>query len=112
MFWLRGRLKTRFSDESEKIYSESDPILSLSIGFKNDKHPDKVNLGVGAYRTEEGKPYIFPVVKKAEEMIVSNPALDKEYAPIEGEADFNIGARGVLFGWDHPNVKDPRIITA
>jgi hypothetical protein len=52
------------------------------------------------------------LVKKAEEMIVSNPALDKEYAPIEGEADFNIGARGVLFGWDHPNVKDPRIITA
>jgi aspartate/tyrosine/aromatic aminotransferase len=90
----------------------ADPILSLSIGFKNDKNPDKVNLGVGAYRTEEGKPYIFPVVKKAEEMIVSNLALDKEYAPIEGEADFNIGARGVLFGWDHPNVKDPRIVTA
>lgn len=51
-------------------------------------------------------------MKKAEEMIVSNLALDKEYAPIEGEADFNIGARGVLFGWDHPDVKDPRIITA
>jgi aspartate/tyrosine/aromatic aminotransferase len=37
---------------------------------ENDKNPEKVNLGVGAYRTEEGKPYIFPVVKKAEEMIV------------------------------------------
>ena len=45
-------------------------------------------------------------------MIVSNPALDKEYAPIEGEADFNVGARGVLFGWDHPDVKNPRIVTA
>lgn len=43
-----------------------DPILSLSVLFKNDKFPQKVNLGVGAYRCEKGKPYIFPVVKKAE----------------------------------------------
>jgi aspartate/tyrosine/aromatic aminotransferase len=43
-----------------------DPILSLSVLFKNDKFPQKVNLGVGAYRCDFGKPYIFPVVKKAE----------------------------------------------
>ena len=45
-------------------------------------------------------------------MVVQNELLDKEYAPQEGEEDFNKGARGVLFGWDHPNVKDPRIVTA
>jgi aspartate/tyrosine/aromatic aminotransferase len=30
----------------------ADPILSLSVGFKNDKFEKKVNLGVGAYRDE------------------------------------------------------------
>lgn len=44
-----------------------------------------MNLGVGAYRTDEGKPYVFDVVKKVEQIIV-NSNLDKEYAPIEGDA--------------------------
>lgn len=43
----------------------ADPILSLTVGFKNDKFDQKVNLGVGAYRDENGKPFVFPVVKKA-----------------------------------------------
>ena len=29
----------------------------------------KVSLGVGAYRTAEGKPWILPVVKKAEKIL-------------------------------------------
>ena len=69
-------------------------------------------MSVGAYRSDEGKPYIFPVVKKAEQMIVADPALDKEYAPIEGLPDFNKGARGVLFGFDHKLVNDPRVVSA
>jgi aspartate aminotransferase, cytoplasmic len=41
-----------------------DPILGLDIAFKNDQHPDKLNLGVGAYRTSDGKPYLLHVVQK------------------------------------------------
>lgn len=63
----------------------ADPILSLSAAYKNDTFIRKVNLGIGAYRSEEGKPYVFPVVKKAEERIVANLALDKEYSPIDGD---------------------------
>lgn len=44
-----------------------DPILGTAIAFKNDKSGDKINLGIGAYRDESGKPYIFNVVKKVEE---------------------------------------------
>lgn len=38
----------------------ADPILGLSEAFKKDKSPDKINLGVGAYRTEvrEAKPCV------------------------------------------------------
>jgi aspartate/tyrosine/aromatic aminotransferase len=70
----------------------ADPILSLTTNFKNDKDPKKVNLGVGAYRDNNGKPYVFPVVKKVELEIVNDPTLDKEYAPIEGVAEFIKGA--------------------
>lgn len=41
-----------------------DPILGLTVAFNADPSPTKVNLGVGAYRTEEGKPWVLPVVRK------------------------------------------------
>ena len=63
----------------------ADPILSLSVGYKNDKNPNKVNLGIGAYRSEDGKPYVFPVVRKAEQRIVADTKLDKEYSAIDGD---------------------------
>ena len=42
----------------------ADPILGVSEAFKADTSPDKLNLGVGAYRTEDLKPYVLDVVKK------------------------------------------------
>jgi aspartate aminotransferase len=41
-----------------------DPILGVSEAFKASKDPNKLNLGVGAYRTEELQPYVLEVVKK------------------------------------------------
>jgi aspartate aminotransferase, chloroplastic len=41
-----------------------DPILGVSEAFKADTSADKLNLGVGAYRTDELKPYVLEVVKK------------------------------------------------
>ena len=46
-----------------------DPILGISEAFKLDDHPDKLNLGVGAYRTEELKPYVLTVVKEVMSLI-------------------------------------------
>jgi aspartate aminotransferase, cytoplasmic len=89
----------------------ADPILSLSVKFKEDKDAKKVNLGVGAYRDNNGKPYVFPIVKKVEHEIVNDPTLDKEYAPIEGVAEFITGSRMAAFGWDHPDVTSGRIAT-
>jgi aspartate aminotransferase len=44
-----------------------------------DRHPQKVSLGVGAYRTEEGKPWILPVVKKAEQLLAQGPGTSLFY---------------------------------
>lgn len=41
-----------------------DPILGVTEAFKADTSSDKLNLGVGAYRTEELQPYVLNVVKK------------------------------------------------
>ena len=40
-----------------------DPILGLSQAFAADDHPKKMSLGVGAYRDDEGKPYILKCVQ-------------------------------------------------
>ena len=89
----------------------ADPILSLTTGFKNDKDSKKDNLGVGAYRDNNGKPYVFPIVKKVEREIVEDPTLDKEYAPIDGVADFILGSQMVTFGWEDPIIKSGRVAT-
>ena len=46
-----------------------------------DDYPDKVNVGVGAYRCDQGKPFVLPVVREAEKDIVAEE-LDHEYSGI------------------------------
>lgn len=64
-----------------------DAILGITEAFKRDTNPNKINLGVGAYRDDNGKPYVLPCVRKAEEKVRAKN-LDKEYAPISGTAEF------------------------
>lgn len=42
-----------------------DPTLTLNKIFVDDKDPNKISLGVGAYRDENGKPWILPSVRMA-----------------------------------------------
>lgn len=53
------------------MHSSTHSIFQLTARYVADKHPKKINLGVGAYRSNEGKPWVLPVVKKAS----SEPAL-------------------------------------
>ena len=99
-FWLNIDTHHKISFFENISQARPDAILNLSQAFKIDTNKDKVNLGVGAYRTEEGKPYVFEVVRKVEQNIVDSN-LDKEYAPIEGDTLFLRGARKVIFGFDN-----------
>ncbi|KAF8330362.1 pyridoxal phosphate-dependent transferase [Cantharellus anzutake] len=76
-----------------------DPILGVTEAFKADKDPRKINLGVGAYRDENGKPFVLPSVKSAEERIHAAKQ-DKEYLPITGLADFTKLASKLAYGED------------
>jgi aspartate aminotransferase len=49
----------------------ADIIFALTAAYKADTDPRKINLGVGAYRTEEGKPWVLPVVHKVAIALIS-----------------------------------------
>ncbi|THH11583.1 hypothetical protein EW145_g539 [Phellinidium pouzarii] len=74
-----------------------DPILGVTEAFKADKDSRKINLGVGAYRDEHGKPYVLSSVKKAEESLTAAQP-DKEYLPITGLPGFTQNAAKLAYG--------------
>lgn len=41
-----------------------DAILGLNVAFKNDPSSTKLNLGVGAYRDDNGNPFILQCVRE------------------------------------------------
>ena len=47
-----------------------DAILGVTEAFKKDQNPQKINLGVGAYRGDDGKPFILDCVKKVHTSIL------------------------------------------
>ncbi|KAK5944305.1 aspartate transaminase aat1 [Knufia obscura] len=85
-----------------------DAILGITEAFKADSFPEKINLGVGAYRDDKGKPYVLPSVRTAEEDVVSSK-LDKEYAGITGVPSFTKAAAVLAYGADSPVIKEDRV---
>lgn len=41
-----------------------DPLFGLMAAYRRDTDSKKVDLGIGAYRDNNGKPWVLPVVKK------------------------------------------------
>ena len=85
-----------------------DAILGITEAFKKDSNDKKINLGVGAYRDDKGKPYVLPSVKTAEQKIVQQN-LDKEYAGITGVPDFTKAAALLAYGPDSAPLTEGRI---
>ena len=75
-----------------------DPVFHLTASFNRDPDIHKVNLGVGAYRTDEGKPWILPVVERATKLLLEDPKFDHEYLSIEGLASFTDAAMRLILG--------------
>lgn len=41
-----------------------DPLFGLMAAYRQDTFEKKVDLGIGAYRDDNAKPWILPVVRK------------------------------------------------
>jgi len=66
-----------------------DAILGIAEAFRACDSPNKVNVCVGAYRDENGQPWVLPSVREAETRLLAAPqGNNKEYAPIAGDAGF------------------------
>ncbi|XP_043840650.1 aspartate aminotransferase, cytoplasmic [Dromiciops gliroides] len=90
---------------------QAQPVLvfKLTADFRDDPDPRKVNLGVGAYRTDDCQPWVLPVVRKVEHQIARNDSLNHEYLPILGLPDFRSNASRIALGDDSPAIKEKRM---
>lgn len=86
-------------------------MFGIDLLYKADPAPEKVDIVVGAYRSDDGIPYVFDVVRRAEKELALDHSLNKEYLAIDGLADFNRMAQELLFGAENPLVKSKKIVT-
>ncbi|KAF2774359.1 aspartate aminotransferase [Teratosphaeria nubilosa] len=88
-----------------------DPLFGLMAAYKKDTSPNKVDLGIGAYRDNNAKPWVLPVVKQADEILRRDPELNHEYLPIAGLPDFTSAAQKLILGKESPAIAQKRAIS-
>lgn len=74
----------------------ADAILGLITEHKNDPRTEKVDLGVGVFRTAEGETPVLEVVKKAEQRLVDTQE-SKAYIGTAGDPNFNAAMQALTF---------------
>ena len=74
-----------------------DPILGLSVAFKADTNPNKIDLGIGVYKDAQGNTPVMSAVKKAEDIILSSQATKTYVGPV-GAADYNETVAHLVLG--------------
>ena len=87
--------------------AQADAILGLIAQHKDDSRAQKIDLGVGVYRTEQGETPVLNVVKRAERILLETQGT-KSYIGTAGAADFNTAMQGLTFGDSCP---DDRLTT-
>ncbi|WP_100753590.1 amino acid aminotransferase [Vibrio salilacus] len=93
------------------VAAPADPILGLTEEFKKDPRAEKINLGVGIYKNEQGETPVLATVKKAETALVETEKT-KSYLTIEGTAEYGLAVQKLLFGTDAEIVSAKRAKTA
>ncbi|CAK9437457.1 uncharacterized protein LODBEIA_P18350 [Lodderomyces beijingensis] len=88
-----------------------DPLFGLKARFVKDPRSDKVDLGIGAYRDNNGKPWILPAVKQAEQKLINSPEYNHEYLSISGYEPFYSSAAKVLLGDDSRAINPARLVS-
>lgn len=88
-----------------------DPILTLMERFKEDPRSDKVNLSIGLYYNEDGIIPQLQAVAEAEARLNAQPHGASLYLPMEGLNSYRHAIAPLLFGADHPVLKQQRVAT-
>ncbi|KAL8726844.1 MAG: hypothetical protein Q9166_006460 [cf. Caloplaca sp. 2 TL-2023] len=107
---ITGRCASTWANvpQGPPVCSIGHAILRITEAYKADSLPEKINLGVGAYRDDKGKPYVLPSVKSAEKKVVDSN-LDKEYAGITGVPAFTKAAAVLAYSSGSTVIKEDRV---
>lgn len=89
----------------------ADPILGLNEAFAKDPNPEKINLGVGVFQDASGKTPILASVKEAERRLLEGES-SKGYLAITGSPQYAQAVGKLVFGAEHPALKEGRVATA
>lgn len=92
------------------IAMPADPILGLLTQYREDTHPQKVDLGVGVYKDPTGVTPILSCVKKAEKYRLDTETT-KVYIGPTGSPQFNTLMTELAFGAGHSAIIANRIRT-
>ncbi|MDJ0710394.1 MAG: amino acid aminotransferase [Woeseiaceae bacterium] len=85
----------------------ADAILGLIAEHRNDPREQKIDLGVGVFRTAEGETPVLDVVKLAEQRLVDTQ-VSKAYIGTAGDPDFNAAMQELTFA---DSVDADRLVT-
>jgi aspartate/tyrosine/aromatic aminotransferase len=88
----------------------ADAILGLTEAFKKDPSPNKVNLGVGVFKDDQGTTPILKCIKEAERKQVETETT-KGYLPIPGSPAYGANVQKLLFGADSEVISGKRAAT-
>ena len=80
-----------------------DPILGLNAAFKADPRANKVNLSIGAYKTDDLQPLVLAAVKRAEQQILAQ-GMDKEYLSQDGNPEYVQRSIRLVFNTEQDNI--------
>ncbi|MDO6823552.1 amino acid aminotransferase [Marinobacter sp. 1_MG-2023] len=84
-----------------------DPILQLMQTFRADTRPDKVDLGIGVYKDDEGNTPIMTAVHEAERRLLEGETT-KSYVGPAGAAGFNDAMARLILGGSNSLIRDGR----
>eukprot|EP00042_Codosiga_hollandica_P027509 m.137532 g.137532 ORF g.137532 m.137532 type:complete len:418 (+) comp52507_c0_seq2:71-1324(+) len=87
------------------------PVFALADRFKASTIADKASLGIGAFRDDDGQPWVLPTVIRAEEIMVAKLKAGQsnhEYLPISGNPEFVSAAISFALGAENPAIHEQR----
>ncbi|EEQ37363.1 Aspartate aminotransferase, cytoplasmic [Clavispora lusitaniae] len=88
-----------------------DPLFGLKARYVGDSRTDKVDLGIGAYRDNNGKPWILPAVRKAERKLIDSEGYNHEYLSISGYEPFLTESAKVILGEDSKAIQNSTVVS-
>lgn len=79
----------------------ADALLSMIGAYRADPRPEKIDLGVGVFRTEQGDTPVLRAMKTAEHKLLETQQ-SKSYLGPEGDIGFFEALRPIVFGGRDP----------